>query len=939
MIPRRDIVEVQFSILSPEEIKNMATTVVNKTDGIENGIHKKESAYDMKLGVITNNVECLTCKLGSNEDPGHFGYIDLAKPVFNPEFIKYKYIINILKCLCFKCGHLLIPQEMYPKILNYVPARARLKYCENVIRKTKKVKKCLNCGFDKFPDYQIYSGYRLQYKFTQKGIDTGKKGKYMEMYPENVLALFKVLKDIEIEVLGLSPVHSRPEWMIMRYLPVPPPSIRPVVLNNEANKSEDNLFKFITNIIKTNNTLKEKLSKIDSSELINKNEYAVKGVSENFMLLVYHITAMMNDIINKRSGGGGITYNKTNKPLKSIEEMLKGKEGFIRGNLMGKRVEFTARTVISPDGQIDIDEIGIPLQVANQLNYPERVTPYNIERLRRAIINGNEVYPGAYILMQMKTNSKILLVKMNKSVKEELAKNLEVGDIVRRHLINGDRVLLNRQPTLHKYGYMSAKIKVIPNNNTFRINTCCTSPYNADFDGDEMTIKVLQSIPTVNESLQLMSIRKHFISAGFSSTIISLIQDNVLGAYLMTKYGSYEIDKSTYMHLLAVAEYFDISSIPQGKTTFKLIECIEALLPKDFSIDEKGIKIVNGKFVLKQVPVEPKLKKKKKLDPYETVPKKHTRDIALQEKILQDDMYITDETLRSLAGENKEQYNILTKSNIQHTLVKTLFNYYGPDVTNNFVTALQRMTNRFLMLFGSTCSINDIIIPDNLKEELKNNIKQAHIDVFKLLDDFDTERIIIPLTKTPSDYYETMVRDRMNPYLQKNEKLVEEYIKSRPWNNLYNMVNSKAKGTQLNIRQIIDNVGQQTVASKRIEKSYGDRTLPHYPRFTESPESRGFVSNSFFDGLTAKELFMHSSGARMGLMDTSLKTSVSGYISRKMIQFMEDITVHYDGLIRRSDDRIITFAHGSHGLDTTWITENKIDFHNINDATFMELYI
>lgn len=918
IIPVRRVTGVQFGILSPEEIKQMSYVNITVKSSIESGILKENSAYDPRLGVVSSDLHCSTCDLDSNRDPGHFGHIDLMLPVINPEFIKK--VLDILGCICFQCGALQVPQKTQEAIRKR-PKERRLARCEAIANR---IHQCEQCKSTIKP---VYTQDRINIFLIHARLEN----KIITMRAERIAYLFSRLRDYEIETLGFDPKYSRPEWMIIKYLPVPPPSIRPVVNTLKHKRAEENLFKIYSQIIRFNESLMKQINKLKEPlpPVTDATAQYPDTVQKVYESLAYYVFALMNDSLSKRDGK--IIYQKTSKQLKSIKELMKSKEGLIRGNILGKRVDYTARTVISPDVNFDIDQLGVPYLIAKKLTVPEYVTEENIDRLKQAIMNGNDKYPGAYSVHKARTNATILLLKNSALLKEKTINELEIGDMVRRHLIDNDLVMLNRQPSLHKYSYTGFRIKVLPEgNNTFRFNTADVSGFNADFDGDEMNIKVPQSITTRNEVEQLTLIRRHFVSAGNSETLISPIQDNILGTFLISKNGNQEIDKQQFMHLIAAAKYFDMNRL-ENKPKYRLIETIELLLPATFSIDAPGgIRIRNGKFI-PQIKDEQKKAKDKKTN------LQFMRQLAaLQEKLLEGDIWKHDDAIANLSVQL--EYNGLTKKSLRY-IIKHLFNYYGPDATNNFVTGIQRLTNRFLMLYGSSCGISDIYVPQEVKNTLMKRINEAQKGIYEIVEKFGHDKVTIPLTKNTIDFYEELIKSTIGKSLKENNDTLQQYLNSIEWNNLSNMIMSGSKGDILNLMQIADTVGQQSILGKRIALEYGDRSLPHYPKFVDYPESRGFIVNSFLDGLNSIECFHHFGAARIGLMDTSLKTSDSGYINRKMIHFMEDIVIQYDYTLRRGDMRIISFLNGANGFDTTNLFETELELFTMNDEKFIDSFV
>ena len=315
--------------------------------------------------------------------------------------------------------------------------------------------------------------------------------------------------------MGFSPIWSRPEWMICQNLAIPPPAVRPSVQHDANQRSEDDLSHIIITIIKANNTLKKKIEEGDPAI-----------IKDWTSVLQYYIATMVD---NKIPGCAPVAQ-RSGRTLKSIKERLVGKTGRVRGNLMGKRVDFSSRSVITPDARIGIQELGVPMKIAMNITFPEKVNERNIEYLTMLVMkNGANKYPGAKTL-EKKCGNLISLKYVNTDIIQ-----VEIGDIVHRHLKDGDPILFNRQPTLHRMSMMCHYVKIMTEGDTFRMNVADTKPYNADFDGDEMNMHCPQDYESAIELCELANVSKHIISPADSKSIIGIFQDSLLATYRMTR--------------------------------------------------------------------------------------------------------------------------------------------------------------------------------------------------------------------------------------------------------------------------------------------------------------------------------------------------------------------------------------------------------------------
>lgn len=903
LLPVKTIEKIQYRILSPEEIEKMSYKVVDDYTGVNNEIYKKGSAYDLDLGTISRKNNCATCLADYKTECGHYGHIKLVKPLFNTSFSVY--IFKIFKCYCLNCGTFLIPPEFHREILKLDKTK-RLTKCITMI-KNRPCPACQNVNTtirlaapDKItvditnesPEFLI-NVVRNNYKRDSESVT---------IPPEFILTRFKLISDHEIEVFGLSPKYSRPEWMILQNILLIPPPNRPIIQNIKGEKSEDNMFKLYANIIKYNNTLKTEIEAMTSPPTI---ETYQAGVNEkflgNFTTLSFAVSSMMNDKMKKQIK---VTIKGTN--VQSVKDLIKGKTGWIRSHCMGKRVDFSARTVIGPEANFDVDEFGVPMYIAKILTFPSKVNQLNIDHLREFVMNGDETYPGASsIIMTIKGKSeKIILAKTPKERLKKYADDLKVGDIVNRHAIDGDYFIFNRQPSLHKYSFMGVRIKVMPPDyKIICVPFGSNKIFNADFDGDECQNHGPRSYTTANEIKSLMLLRNHIISFNTSDVQIGPLQDSVLAPYLMSINGHLLIDRKTYNTMLMASGYFDMDSVIPGKT-LRVIDTVESLLPETLTVSGYGITVLNGKFT--KVPF----------------------------KELPQDM--------TLLGEHETpatayKYPTITGKGIKESFIRTLFNDYNPTITNNLIAGMQKLSNYFLRVFGSTCSMRDVYLPPDMVSQLEKNILAAHDAVDKLLDEFDQGKIIAPITKTLKEYYEILVNDRVNPYLSTNMQMITDYLKVSP-NNLYNMVVSGSKGSAVNITNMIDNIGQTVIGGGRIRKNLQYRSLVAYPKYCETLASGGFVSNCFSKGMTSTEFFFHQMGARDGLIKSVINVGDTGYANTRLLKSNEDVCCTYDNRIRRQSGQIVVELFGGNGIDPTWQTDNVLTLYDLSDEEFMREY-
>ena len=866
------ITKVQFSLLSPEEIKNQSTCkIIDHTlytpsqEGVS--IPSPGGLYNLKMGAIDSNVICETCEQRSSLCPGHFGYIELAAPVFHMHFMSR--ILKLLKCICFRCSKLLLDDMELD-----VDSKDIYEKFDLIYEKSKKKKICGNingCGSVQPTRYTREGIGKLFAEWIYKDKQENKK---VLVKPDYVLNIFKRITDEDCLKLGFSPQFCRPEWLICTVLPVPPPAVRPSVKQDNNQRSDDDLTYKLIDIVKANAKLQEK---IDAGQT----DY----IDEHITVIQYHVATLIN---NDQPFGAGVpqaNVQRSGRTLKSLQQRVKSKDGRIRGNLMGKRVDFSARSVITPDPFIDIDELGVPRNIAKNLTFPEKVTKYNIDRLKLYILNGYDNWPGAKSVKKGEEDSikNLKHVDLNKIVEE-----LQYGDIVNRHLIDGDIVLFNRQPSLHKMSMMAHRIRVM-DANTFRLNVCVTSPYNADFDGDEMNMHVPQSYQTYSELKNLCLVPTQIVSPQEGKPVIALVQDALLGASRLTleneklKYimpfdvennNQFLFSKKLVMNLMMWNKSFN--SMNMIKDDIKYNDCNYYTGKQVFSTVLPSVNVRNKSTVIKNGNIEKG--------------------------------YLVKKNLGTSNG----------------SLIHTIYNDLGKDSAASYLNDCQGITNNFLLNTGFSVGISDLIINKNVVSNLSAIINDKKNNVNQILLDIQNGLLEKKYHTSLNEEFETLVTQELNTATDEVGKLTIDSLNIVD-NRFVNMVEAGSKGNIINICQMIGCVGQCAVDGRRIPKHYKNRTLPHFSQFDNSAESRGFVENSFYKGLQPHEFYFHAMGGREGIIDTAVKTSETGYIQRRLIKSLEDVKVNYDLTLRNHNDEIIQFLYGEDGLESSKLEKQNVD--------------
>ncbi|HLD80170.1 MAG TPA: DNA-directed RNA polymerase subunit A' [Candidatus Nanoarchaeia archaeon] len=849
----KKIDSISFGIISPKMMIEAASAKIVTPELYDReGYPVDGGLMDLRLGVIDPGLVCKTDGLKLKESLGHFGYIELARPVIHIKFVRQ--ILDLLRSTCKACGRILIPEEKvkrYAAMLNKSSEdeglEARRRKVKEIVAKYKVKDKCPHCNAkqDKIKIEKPYNFYEGEVRLS----------------PIEVRARLEKISEEEVLLFGFSPEHFRPEWMILTVLQIPPVTMRPSITLESGERSEDDLTHKLGDIVRINQRLFENIN-AGAPEVI---------IEDLWDLLQYHVTTFFDNEVAQlppaRHRGG--------QPLKTLTERIKSKEGRIRHNLAGKRTDFSARTVISPDPMIGLNEVGVPLSIAMQLTIPEKVTEWNKEYLRKLVENGPKKYPGANYIIKPNGRRKTITDETKDEILEELSEEY----IVERHLIDGDVALFNRQPSLHRMSMMCHQVKVLPGN-TFRLNPAVCNPYNADFDGDEMNLHIPQNEEARAEARILMLVETQIISPRYGLSVVGCIHDAITGNYLLTK--ELVFSRNEACDLLYSCGVEDLSSLPHkekidGKEVFSI------LLPKDFNFlgeDKSGnqVKIVNG--MLKT--------------------------------------------------------GVMDKSNLGQEsglMLRNIYEKYGSSFTADLLGKISKLGIAVLTRRGFTIGAGDLDLLEETKEEINNAIKKAEDEALRLIDEFYAGKLQALPGRTVAETLELRILEVLNRARNKSGDIAVRQVRE---SSALTMAKCGSRGNPLNIAQMTAIVGQQALRGKRIETGFKGRTLSYFKRNDLSPKARGFIRNNFKTGLTPSEFFFGAMTGRDALMDTALRTPKSGYLYRRLSNAMQDLKVVYDGSVRDASGRIVQFAYGEDGLDVSKTKNGVVDVKEITQQVLGE---
>lgn len=820
----------------------------------DDGFPYPQGLMDLNLGVIDPGLRCKTCDNKASDCPGHFGHIELAKPVIHVGYTRL--IRKLLRVTCRSCSHILLSPDEITKILGPVEQRTNEKISEKDI---KKERVCPHCG-----EQQLKINFEKPTTFSEVFVEDKRKVEH-KLTPADIRARLEHIPDDDQRLLGINPEVARPEWTILTVLPVPPVTMRPSIILENGQRSEDDLTHKLVDIIRINQRFKE-----------NQDAGAPQLIIEDLWeLLQYHVTTYLDNEV----AGCPPARHRSGRPLKTLSQRLKGKDGRFRGSLSGKRVNFSSRTVISPDPNLSIREVGVPLSVANEMSVPVRITPFNIEDVRAMILTGPErktlASPTGANYAIRPDNRRIRLSEMNL---ETVAEMLEPGWIVDRQLRTGDIVLFNRQPSLHRMSIMAHRI-VLMDGKTFRLNPAVCPPYNADFDGDEMNLHVPQTEEARAEAYMLASVQENILSPRFGGPIIGGIHDHISGIFLLT-HGMRWFDKSQTLRLLShcTPDYLPPADKEEdGKPLWSNKQIFSMILPDNLNMVFRASSCVNCEIC--------------------------------QKEMCDRDAYVKIIDGQLLSG-------TIDKKSIgafDGTILQRVIRQDGMKKGTQFIDDVTGLAIRGIMIDGFSFGIDDEDLSKTEYGQIEEVLETAALDVERRIRIYQDGQLEPMPGRTLDETLEMQIMQVLGKARDRTGEIAGRHLGLS--NSAVVMAVSGARGSMLNLTQMAGCLGQQSVRGERIVRGYDERTLPHFKKGDRGSEAHGFIRNSYKSGLNPTEFFFHAIGGREGLVDTAVRTSQSGYLQRRMINALQDLKVAYDSSVRTTGGRIIQFRYGEDGTD------------------------
>ncbi|XP_009394527.2 DNA-directed RNA polymerase I subunit 1-like [Musa acuminata AAA Group] len=732
---------------------------------------------------------------------------------------------------------------------------------------------------------------------------------------KNEANLCMLISDIHCKNLSISRGNKGFAMFFLKTLLIPPSKFRPAAGTSGRGVLEH-----------PQNTL---LSKVQQANIALKNCIVANPDHPDILRSWMDLQKCVNVLFDSTKG-----FAKSDKEASGIRQLLEKKSGILRQKMMGKRVNFACRSVISPDPYLAVNEIGIPPYFALRLTYPERVTPWNVNKLRCAIINGADIHPGA---THYKDKERMYKLQASQNMRSAISRKLPTsrgmtaqlgtgpesefeGKVVYRHLQDGDIVLVNRQPTLHKPSMMAHVVRVLKGEKTLRMHYANCSTYNADFDGDEMNVHLPQDEISRAEAINIVNANKQYIVPTSGHPIRGLIQDHIVSAVLLTKMDTF-LTREEYHQLLYASSVPPTSYSQRNRFGQKV-----SVSWSDYEIQPlppaiwKPTPLWTGKQVITAI--------------LNFVTRGRLPLTIEKRGRIQKEYIGEDHTLLVLHIHNNELvHGMIDKAQFgTYGLVHAVHELYGPDVAGTLLSVFSRLFTSFLQIHGFTCGVDDLLLSQKSDIERERILKKSEIqsgevhmrftrtkdgdgDPMKL--QREIEKVLRGNGDSATALLDRMMSNSLNSLTSEINQtlfpngLLKPFLK----NCLSLMTTTGAKGGLVNMTQISSLLGQQELEGKRVPRMVSGKTLPCFPPWDISSRAGGFISDRFLTGLRPQEYYFHCMAGRDGLVDTAIKTSRSGYLQRCIIKNLECLKVSYDHTVRDADGSVIQFIYGEDGID------------------------
>lgn len=842
------IESIEFRIMGPEQVRKMSAIDIKSPETYDkDGFPMEGGLMDNHLGVINPGLRCKTCGNTMKKCPGHFGHIEMVRPVAHSEFGKK--LEHLMQATCKSCGRIAIPEEKLTQLRAFIDDET-LDLAKKILARTKKIKKCPHCSEER-------QSISLD-KPTNFYIDKDR------IYPTEIREWMEKIPAQDLEFFGYEEGELRPEWFIMTVLQVPPINLRPSITLESGIKSEDDLTHKLVDIIRINMRLKDNID-AGAPQLI---------IEDLWDLLQYHVTTYFNN----NTAGVPPAKHRSGRALRTLVQRLQGKKGRFRYNLTGKRVNFAARTIITPDPMLSINELGVPEEIANNMTVPDVVTKANLADSKKLVKSGKVIYVIRPDGMRKK------VTELNE---ELILEELDAGYKLERKLKDGDIVLFNRQPSLHRVSMMAHVARIMPGQ-TFRLNSIVCKPYNADFDGDEMNMHVPQTPEGITEAIELMMVEKQIISPRFGGPVIVLDEDGVSGCFIMTM-GPTSYDRDKAFRFFQLMELKEIPKPDVGKDRYSGKLIFSQLLPKNLNMEYKS------KFydLIKAEDVNhPALK-----DPY-----KNDLIVKIENGVLKSGV-IDSASLGEGGGK----------------LVDAIARDYEPAVITKFYDTVSKIIGSVITDVGMTVSLEEYAPTQKVMKLREKAVAEMKDEAAEHLKKFEKGTLELIPGRTLEESFEMSMMKSASKAKEKLQKqimrdTIDSVLVEDPEYNSNVMILSGSRGNIINLVNLSGMWGQSSVREGRPKRGFTNRLIALNKKNDVGIDAGGFIYHNFMEGMSSYEYFYHAMGGRQGEVDTGVSTKVSGYLYRRLANSLKDLVVSNDSTVRTANNNIVQYTYGEDGV-------------------------
>tara|TARA_B110000908_G_C10262263_1_gene460257 strand:+ start:639 stop:4868 length:4230 start_codon:yes stop_codon:yes gene_type:complete len=832
---------IGIHIAGNEDNRQMGVIKVKSHESFQTGEQPiRGGMYDPRMGAIASYYECVTCCNSDKECPGHFGTYDVDTQLVQP--IVVEDVIKWLKVVCLKCGTLLV---------NPSKLKGKLQKLQQAAQSQLVDKKCPKCG-EVHPKVKP-SDENIFYITIQTATEL------KTLRPIDIKPIFDKIRNETVIAMGRS-LDSHPNKYYVTTIPIPPITTRPYYKNTLTNKSHRTspTLDFLKHIVRKNKA---------------------KGVPDKVDINNLFLNKCFDDMIRGRSQKRGETRtnNVIGGPLTdAILKGMSGKKGLIRNYQMGHRSLNGSRITISGNPRLEVDELGVPLYVIKTLQVAETTREWNIFRLKADILTGS--------CSRIKKVSTGHEHGINRYSSNDVV--LEYGDIVYRNPRKGDMVFFNRPPSLKESAIGAHRAVPFLNQteNTFQINVAVCVNYNADFDGDQMRLKVPRTLRAIAEAKYISCIPRMMLSSQNSKVVNGQVQDSVIGSALMTRDGVV-FDK---IHAMRTWTNTGLRPPVFDKEHYSGRDIISLLLA-DTPITYRGKPKFYDKAYAAYIP-------------YKESETKVFIDNGVVKSGILDKAAIGDNSSGSI-------FHLLALEFGTKIALKKLFSY-------------QQIVLKYLEMRGFTIAFDDLVLPKEARELIDRIVNEQEQKSQLFADEMSRGEVYPQIGMSLTEYYEQQQMAKLSPDPAIFGPILSSLDQEK--NGLFQMIMYGSKGKTTNMQSIYGYVGLVTMEGTRMPLTFAPfRSSVYFPRFDITPASRGFVKDCLVEGVSPQLMGFTAQEARQQVVTKSQSTAIAGSQLRKHVKNIENTVVNYYYQTTKSF-MLIQYLYGEDGTDPRYLTRQEL---------------